>query len=71
MNEKDESICMCTKEYTGTLCEKKTGCHGDPCRHGTCVNDLEDPTKHTCKCDEGMVGPKCDISNLFLLIYCI
>ena len=65
INEKGENYCICTHEYTGDLCEKKTGCHGNPCKHGKCKNDPEDPTKHTCKCDEGLVGPKCDISRTY------
>ncbi len=30
MNAKGESYCICTQEYTGDLCDKKTGCYGDP-----------------------------------------
>ena len=63
MNAKGESYCICTQEYTGDLCEKKTGCYGDPCKYGKCKNDPNDMTKFTCKCDEGIVGPKCDISK--------
>ena len=62
MNAKNESYCICTQEYTGDLCDKKTGCYGDPCKYGKCTNDPKDLTKFSCKCDEGIVGPKCDIS---------
>ncbi len=68
MNAKGESYCICTQEYTGDLCEKKTGCYGDPCKYGKCTNDPKDLTKFTCKCDEGIVGPKCDIS-INIVIY--
>ena len=65
MNAKNESYCICTQEYTGDICEKKTGCYGDPCKYGKCTNDPKDLTKFTCKCEDGVVGPKCDISMTF------
>ena len=68
MNDKGESYCICTQEYTGDICEKKTGCYGDPCKYGKCTNDPKDLTKFTCKCEDGVVGPKCDIS-MKLFIY--
>ena len=69
MNAKGESYCICTNEYTGDLCEKKTGCYGYPCKYGgKCKNDPNDMTKFTCKCDEGIVGPKCDISNILNIV---
>ena len=68
MNAKNESYCICTDEYTGDLCEKKTGCYGDPCKHGKCTNDPKDLAKFTCQCEAGIVGPKCDTSELFLVL---
>ena len=47
MNAKNESYCICTQEYTGDICDKKTGCYGDPCKYGKCTNDPKDLTKFT------------------------
>ena len=71
MNAKGESYCICTQEYTGDLCEKKTGCYGSPCKYGKCTNDPNDMTKFTCKCEEGVVGPKCDISQYIIWFFFI
>lgn len=55
-------VCSCPEGYHGNICEKKNGCYGKPCRKGKChIADMaKAPMNFTCKCNEGIVGKKCD-----------
>jgi hypothetical protein len=57
------AMCDCQPGYHGNICDKKTGCHNSPCKHGTCRDDSRNPSNYHCTCDHGYVGTNCDTKN--------